>query len=125
MAIPEDLYPIGRLIIKGIIAVSNSLGPGFREATYRRALALELREQGLRVGTELAVPVYYRGTRVSTHRLDLLVEDQVVVELKAAVRLTGHDYAQLRSYLKATGLRMGLLVNFAKKKADFRLVTLF
>jgi GxxExxY protein len=107
-------------IIRCIIQVHQTLGPGFLESVYRRALLIELRKQGLTIEAEKEVIVYYDGQKVGRHRLDLLVEGQVIVELKTVEALSKAYYAQVRSYLKATGLGLALLVNFAEERADFR-----
>lgn len=109
-------------IIQSIIQVHQTLGPGFLESVYRRALLLELRRRNLGVETEKEVIVYYQDEEVGRHRLDLVVENKVIVELKTVDDLSSAHYAQVRSYLKATGLPIALLVNFAKEKADFRRV---
>jgi GxxExxY protein len=111
---------VTRDIIAAIIEVHRVLGPGFLEGIYRRALVLELRKQGLNVGTEVEVEILYDGVIVGQHRLDLLVEDMVVVELKTVEALSRAHYAQVRSYLKATGKPIALLVNFAGDRADYR-----
>lgn len=111
---------ITRDIIAAIIEVHTVLGPGFLEGIYRRALMLELRARGLRVGTEVEVEIAYNGVIVGQHRLDLLVEDMVIVELKTVEALSRAHYAQVRSYLKATGKPVALLVNFAGDRADYR-----
>ncbi|OGW00068.1 MAG: hypothetical protein A2Z59_10190 [Nitrospinae bacterium RIFCSPLOWO2_02_39_17] len=108
------------LIIQSIIRVHQILGPGFLESIYRKALMIELRKQGLNVETEKEAVVYYEAEEVGRHRLDIVVEDRVIIELKTVEELSKAHYAQVRSYLKATGLKIGLLVNFAKEKADFR-----
>ena len=110
------------LIVKAIIRVHQVLGPGFLETVYRRALLIELRKQGLKVETEKPITIYYEGEEVGRHRLDIVVENRVVVELKTVEELCKAHYAQLRSYLKAANLEVGILVNFAKDKADFRRV---
>lgn len=107
-------------IIECVIRVHQILGPGFLESVYRRALVTELKRKGLTAEPEKEVTVYYRGVVVGRHRLDLLVEDTVVLELKAVERLGKIHYAQVRSYLKASRLRTALLVNFAGEMADFR-----
>ena len=117
--VPETLT---ERIIEGIIRVHSTLGPGFLEGVYRNALVLEFVDKGLKVEPEKTTNVYYKGRPVGTHRLDMLVEGQVVVELKTVEKLTAAHYAQIRSYLKAAGLTGGLLVNFATEKADFRRV---
>jgi GxxExxY protein len=107
-------------IIGCIIKVHQTLGPGFLENVYRRAMILELREQGFVTEVEKEVNVYYGGQEVGRHRLDLLVDGQMILEIKAVEGLNRIHYAQIRSYLKSTGLGLGLLVNFAGERADFR-----
>jgi GxxExxY protein len=111
---------VTRDIIAAIIEVHRVLGPGFLEGIYRRALMLELRKRGMTVGTEVEVEIIYDGAIVGQHRLDLLVEDLVIVELKTVEALSRAHYAQVRSYLKATGKPVALLVNFAGDRADYR-----
>ena len=109
-------------IIECIIAVHQELGPGFLESIYRRALLIEMRKQGLAAETEKEVIIYYDGQEIGRHRLDILAEERVVVELKTVESLSKAHYAQVRSYLKATVLELGILVNFTGEKADFRRV---
>ena len=109
-------------IIECIIKVHQGLGPGFLEYIYHNALIIELCKHGLSCDTQKDVAVFYDGKVVGHHKLDLLIENQVVVELKTVEQLSKAHYAQLRSYLRATGLQIGLLVNFASDKADFRRV---
>jgi GxxExxY protein len=118
MSDPIDL--LTERIIGCVIEVHRALGPGFLEIIYHRALAIELHHNGLMVDCEREVRIWYRGREVGRHRLDMLVEDTVVVELKTVESLGRAHYAQLRSYLRATGLATGLLVNFSADKADFR-----
>jgi len=114
--------PLTRAIIEAIISVHNSLGPGFVEQIYQRALAIELRKKGMRFAAEADVEITYEGHRIGQHRLDFLIEDRVIVELKTVEDLGKAHYAQVRSYLRATGLTIALLVNFSKEKADYRRV---
>ncbi len=107
-------------IIQGIIRVHRTLGAGFLESVYRNAVVIELRRIGLAVDVEKEVLVFYEGQLVGTHRLDILVDDRVIVELKTVEELSRAHYAQARSYLKATGLSVALLVNLSKEKADYR-----
>ncbi|MEW6620662.1 MAG: GxxExxY protein [bacterium] len=107
------------IIIQCIIKVHQTPGPGFLESIYRRAMVIELTKQGLRVETEKEILIYYEGEEVGKHRLDILVESKVIVELKTVEELSKAHYAQVRSYLKATGVKVAILVNFAKEKADF------
>jgi GxxExxY protein len=100
--------------------VHRALGPGFLESVYRRALVVELECAHLSVEVEKEVVIVYKGREVGRHRLDLIVENSVIVELKTVEELSRAHYAQVRSYLKATGLCIALLVNFSKEKSDFR-----
>jgi GxxExxY protein len=100
-------------IIAAAINVHKALGPGFLESVYEQALALELAVTGLRFECQKSVPIEYRGQTVGEHRLDLLVEDAVIVELKAVSELEPIFFATVRSYLKAARLETGLLLNFA------------
>jgi GxxExxY protein len=99
-------------VIGAAVAVHSALGSGFLEGVYQRALEMELDAQRIRFERQLKVEVRYRGQVVGVHRLDFLVEDVVVVELKAASAIIDAHLAQLRSYLKATDIRVGLLLNF-------------
>ena len=107
-------------VIRCVMRVHRTLGPGFLENIYRRALLIELRKQNLETEAEKEVVVYYDGHEVGKHRLDLLIEGQLIVELKTVEALSKAHYAQVRSYLKATSLETALLVNFAGPTADFR-----
>lgn len=111
-------------VIGCMIEVHKSLGPGFLESVYHRALEVELRRRGLTFETEKEVILCYRGENVGVHRLDLLVENELVVELKTTEELHSKHYAQVRSYLKAVKKRVGLLANFADNQLDCRRVEL-
>jgi GxxExxY protein len=111
-------------VIGCMIEVHKRLGPGFLEKVYRKAVEIELRHQGLGFESEKEISLEYRGEDVGKHRLDLLVEDELVVELKTVETLHKKHYAQVRSYLKATGKPVGLLVNFADFRLDARRVEL-
>ena len=100
-------------VIGAAIRVHKELGPGFLEAFYEEALCLELVALGLRFQRQVLVPVYYREAVIGEHRLDLLIEDELVVELKAVEGFDPIHFATLRSYLKATNCSLGLLLNFA------------
>lgn len=118
----SDSHVITESIIRSVIRVHQTLGPGFLEKIYQKALVLELQNRGLEVECEKEIEIYYDSQLIGTHRLDLLVAGSVIVELKTVEELAGVHYSQLRSYLKATRLDIGLLVNFAKEKADYRRV---
>lgn len=109
-------------IIGCIIKVHPVLGPGFLESIYRRALRVELRNQGLPAETEKEYKIYYESEEVGAHRVDIIVVGKVIVETKTVRELDVSHYDQLRSYLKATGLHVGLLANFARERAEYRRV---
>lgn len=102
-------------IIKGFYAVYNRLGYGFLEKVYENALAIELRKAGLTTVQQAPIKVYYAGTVVGEYYADLLIEDVVLVELKAVRALAPEHEAQLLNYLKATPCEVGLLLNFGPK----------
>ena len=98
------------------MAVHRELGPGLLESAYEACLAFELVERGLSVERQKALPVKYRGVNVDCgYRIDLLVEGKVIIELKAVERLEPIHEAQLLSYLKLSGCKVGLLINFNVK----------
>jgi GxxExxY protein len=99
-------------IIGAAIEVHRVLGPGFLESVYEKALAYELQLRGLKVETQKAILVPYKDIQIEGQRLDLLVGGRVIVELKTVEALAPIHQAQLLSYLKATKLRLGLLINF-------------
>jgi GxxExxY protein len=109
-------------IIKSAIAVHKNLGPGFIESIYENALVIELRKIGLKVDQQLEVSVLYDGCEVGKHRLDLLVENTIVVELKAIKNFEDIHFAVVRSYLQALHLKHGLLLNFGKTVLDIKRV---
>jgi GxxExxY protein len=111
-------------IINACINVHKELGPGFLENIYHNALLVELKKIGLAIESEKVVRVIYCGKDVGTHKLDLLVEGEIVVELKTVEELNKKYYAQARSYLKAMKKQVGLLVNFSSYKLDVRRVEL-
>jgi len=100
-------------IIAAAIEVHRRLGPGFLESVYESALALELDMRGIRYERQKSITIRYRGHAVGEHRLDLLVERILVVELKAVKSLEDIFFATTRSYMKAIGVEDGLLLNFA------------
>ena len=110
--IPAHDEQIARTVIGAAIEVHRELGPGFLESIYRKALAYELSLQGVAVEQEKEIVVPYKDIQIPGQRLDLLVGGRVVVELKCAEEFAPIHRAQLISYLKATGLRLGLLINF-------------
>ena len=109
-------------IIGAAIEVHKELGPGFLEGIYEEALKIELSEHSMRHDSQKEIKIEYLGVEIGVHRLDLLVEKKIVVELKAVKELTDIHFAQLRSYLKAADLKVGLLLNFAKPALEIRRV---
>jgi GxxExxY protein len=103
------------LIIKSFYKVYNSLGYGFLEKVYENALKIELLKQGLTVEQQKNIKVFYESEQVGEYFADLLINDLVIVELKAAENLCEEHEAQLLNYLKATELEVGLLLNFGKE----------
>ena len=101
-------------IIGAPIEVHRRLGPGFLESVYEKALLIELKKRGLAVRDQMEVIIGYDGEEVGRHRLDLFVEDTIVVDLKAIKNLADIHFAVVRSQLKAVGRQHGLLLNFAK-----------
>ena len=104
------------LIIGTAIEVHIILGPGLLESIYEEALCYELVLRGLKVQQQFEVDVKYKDKRINGQRLDILVEKKVVVELKSVTKLPEVAMAQTLSYLKATGLKRALLINFGEKK---------
>ena len=109
-------------IIGAAIKVHKELGPGFLESIYEEALKVELSKNELDFASQMEVQIEYLGVPVGLHRLDLLVQNEVIVELKAVKELADIHFAQLRSYLKATGMKVGLLLNFSKPTLEVRRV---
>ena len=101
-------------ILGAAIEVHQALGPGFLESVHEKALAIELEARGVRFERQLAVPILYRGAEVGWHRLDLLVAGSLVVELKEVKTIEDVHFAVVRSYLRATERRHGLILNVAK-----------
>jgi len=111
-----ELNKTTETIIGPAIAVHQELGPGLLESAYEACLVYELLQRGLSIQQQKALPVNYRGVKVDCgYRIDLLVENNVIVELKAVERLEPIHEAQLLSYLKLSGYRVGLLINFNVK----------
>ncbi len=110
----HEFESLSKTIIGSAIKVHRELGPGFLEKIYEEALKVELKEHDLKFEYQKEIKVEYLGVVVGIHRLDLVVEDKFIVELKAVKEFEDIHFAQLRSYLKATGLKVGLLLNFAK-----------
>jgi GxxExxY protein len=117
------VYPdLSYKIMGAIFEVHKKLGPGFLESIYEKALIEELSSRGIKVETQKTIDLTYRDKKIGVHRLDLIVEDKVVVELKTVERFSIHHKAQLTSYLKASGYKLSIPVNFSKSKVEYRRV---
>ena len=113
MSEKDILNNITDQIIGSAVAVHRTLGPGLLESAYETCLVFELRERGLKVEQQKPVPVVYRGVKLDCgYRLDAVVEGKVVIEIKAVERINSLHEAQLLSYLRLCGCRIGLLINF-------------
>lgn len=116
---PED--PQTREIIGAAMEVHRILGHGFLEAVYQEALAEELLRRGIPFEREVELPIFYKEKRLGvSYRADFVCYGQVVVELKAISTLTSGDEAQILNYLKASGYRRGLLLNFGSSSLQYR-----
>lgn len=115
---------VTEVIIGCAFKVSNNLGCGFLEKVYERALVHELRKARLQAVAQHSVNVYYDGIIVGEFFVDILVENRIVVELKALKTLDSSHHAQCLNYLKATGLHTCLLINFGQPKIEFKRIVL-
>ena len=113
---------ITQLIIKSFYKVYNTLGYGFLEKVYEKALCIELRKMGLTCVTQQPIDVYYDQEKVGLYYADLIVNNCVIIELKAADGLVSEHEAQLTNYLKATTIEVGLLLNFGREPQQKRKV---
>ena len=109
-------------VIGAAIQVLRRLGPGYIEALYHNALCIELAKRKVSFTKEHEVPVFYDDVEIGVHRLDVLVEDCLVVELKTVAEIHNNHLAVVRSYLRAMGLDDGLVLNFAKPMLEIRRV---
>jgi GxxExxY protein len=107
-------------VLGAVFEVSNTLGAGFLEKVYQRALLHELRIQGVRAAAEVSFPVTYKDQGVGEYFAGILVEDVLVIELKCADRLSNEHTAQCLNYLRASGRNLCLLVNFQKPKVEWK-----
>ena len=115
-----DINELTFLINGAIFEVNRALGAGFLEKVYENALLIELKERGLRAENQIPIKVKYKGKEVGEYFADIVVEDRIILEIKAVESLQKVHEAQLLNYLKATEYKMGLLVNFAHPKAEIK-----
>lgn len=110
-------------IIGCAMTVHKTLGNGFQEVIYQRAMEIEMRLAGIAFYREFEMPIYYREIQIGTRRVDFLVEGVVSVELKAIIKLEDVHYAQVINYLEAYNLEIGLLLNFGAKSLEYKRFT--
>lgn len=111
---------ITEAIVGAAFSVHSALGYGFLEKVYQRALQVELVHAGHRAELETAIAVKYRGVVVGEYFADVMVDEKVIVEIKVAPDYNAYDEAQLLNELKATGVKVGMLINFGRQKVQFR-----
>lgn len=110
-------------IIGSAITVHKSLGNGFQEVIYQRALEIEMKLSGISFSREHDMPIFYRDEQIGTRRVDFLVEGIISVELKAIIKLEDVHFAQAINYLEAYNLEIGLLINFGERSLNFKRLT--
>jgi GxxExxY protein len=108
----KDLDELAHAVIGAALEVHKHLGPGFLEQTYAKALSIELNQRNIAHENEVPVSLNYKGNPIGDGRLDILVQKKLIIELKAVDQLHPVHHAQVLSYLKATNLQLGLLINF-------------
>lgn len=119
-----DINDITYAINGAVFEVNRVLGPGFLEKVYENALMVEFAKRGLKAENQVPINVSYKGKTVGEYIADILVEKQVLIELKTVEQLTKMHEAQLLNYLRATGIKVGLLVNFRHQRADIKRMVL-
>jgi len=111
--ISPDVERVGKAVLDAAFKVHTALGPGLLESVYETCTAFEVRESGLQVATQVALPVLYKDIQMDAGlRLDMLVENCIIVEFKSVETMNPIYEAQLLTYLKLTGIRLGFLINF-------------
>lgn len=115
-----DINDITYAINGAIFEVNKVLGPGFLEKVYENALLVELKERGLKAESQVPINVSYKENVVGEFFADIVVEDKVILELKTVESLSKMHEAQILNYLKATGMQVGILVNFNNQKAEIK-----
>ncbi len=116
----EEFQDCTSSIIGCAMRVHSTLGNGFQEVIYQRALQIEMRLDGLEFQREMEMPIYYRDEQIGTRRVDFFVENEIMVELKAIIELEDVHLAQAINYLEAYNMKTGLLINFGSKSLSFK-----
>ena len=123
LSTPSVIAPdLSYAIVAAFYRVYNALGPGLAETLYKRALEIVLREYGLLVDREYPVPVFFEGQQIGFHRLDLLVQKKIIVEVKSTEVVVPAFKRQLRNYLGISRLKLGILLHFGSKAQFYRIV---
>ena len=115
-----DINDVTYAINGAVFEVNRVLGPGFLEKVYENALLVELKRRGLKAETQVPIQIQYKGQIVGEYIADIVVEDRVIIELKSVDQLQKIHEAQILNYLKATGFKIGLLINFKHPKAEIK-----
>jgi GxxExxY protein len=116
---PNVIYPeLSYQIMEVIFEVHNQLGPGFSEELYERAVVIELKKRNIPFERQKTISVFYKGELLGNYRLDLVIDAKIIVEMKAVSNLNDLFKQQVVSYLRATGLQLGILVNFGSRRVE-------
>ncbi|MBE0596080.1 MAG: GxxExxY protein [Desulfuromonadales bacterium] len=107
-------------VMAAVFEVQNTLGSGFLEKVYENALLVELKGRGILAEAQKEIQVIYKGVQVGSYYADLLVNNEIIVELKSTEAISKTHEAQLLNYLKATGMKLGLLINFGKTRLEHK-----
>lgn len=118
----EQINELSNKIIGYAIKVHKAIGPGFIEKMYTKALAYELEKDKIKFTKEKLIKVKYEGLLLGEHRLDFLIADEIILEIKAVYEINNFHMAQMLSYLKATNKRLGLILNFSRSRLEIKRV---
>lgn len=117
----ELIYPkLSYKIIGALFSVYNSLGAGYTEKYYQRAVAEALKKEGIKFSREIPVKLQFDGATIGHHHIDFLIEDKIVLELKRTRRLLPKDFKQVLMYLKSTNKRLGILANIGREELEYK-----
>lgn len=117
---PDDFNDCTSKVIGCAMQVHSSLGNGFQEVIYQRALEIEMAANDLKFSREMEMPIYYKEQLIGSRRVDFFVEDEIMVELKAIIQLEDVHLAQAINYLEAYNIKTGLLINFGSQRLQFK-----
>jgi GxxExxY protein len=106
--------------MEAVFEVHNILGPGYSENIYEEALAKELKKRKIPFERQKSIEVKYKGEKVGEYKLDMVIDEKILLELKAVTELNSIFESQLISYLKATGIKLGILINFGTRKVSYK-----